>query len=209
MTTPLKDATQRVIAAIEAFSRECEALNYTDTNAAWALLNSAQSSLAAAMQTEGSPFITAFLLDPSAATIETVLLNKEDMLSEFYRLIGCRSIDSVWLDDRHVVYFDDEGMLGLVTGLFTISDHDAAPIAGRAIITCDDGEGGDIAPILTIGAVAEKFRIFRPAIAPDLVSLEPVSPGELGGAVVHATRLGGLRLALDRPALTIKIAGSP
>ena len=52
--------------------------------------------------------------------------------------------------------------------------------------------------------MAARFRIFRPVIVPELVTLEPVSPGELGGAIVHATRVGGLRLALDRPALTVE-----
>lgn len=203
MTSPLKNATLGVIAAIEAFSRQCEAIYYTDTDAAWTLLNTAKASLEAALQTDGSPYFPAFLLDPAAATIRTVLLNKTEVIASLYRLIGCSRVDRLWLNDRHVVYFDDEGMLGSVTGLFTIRDHDASPVAGRAIIVADDGEGGDTSPILSIEAVAERFRIFRPVITPELVSLDPVSPGELGGAIIHAVRVGGLRLGLDRPVLTI------
>ena len=203
MISPLKDATQRVIAAIESFSRQCKAIHYTDTDAAWTLLNTARASLEAALQTDGSPFFPAFLLDPATATIRTVLLDKTDLLASLYRLIGCSSVDRLWLDDQHVVYVDDEGMLGLVTGLFTIRDHDASLVAGRAIIVGDDGEGGDTSPTLPIEAVAGRFRIFRPVITPELVSLDPVSPGELGGAIIHAVRVGGLLLGLDRPALSI------
>ena len=78
-----------------------------------------------------------------------------------------------------------------------------SPVAGRAIMVADDGEGGDTTPTIPIEKWAERFRIFRPVIVPDLVTLTPVAPGGPGGTIVSATRIGGLRLALDRPDLSV------
>ena len=147
---------------------------------------------------------TAFLLDPAAATIRPVIIDHENVLASLYKLIDCQSVDRVWIDKTHLAYCDDEGMMEKVRGLWSIRDHDQAPVAGRAVIVADDGEGGDAAPTMAIEDMAARFRIFRPVILPELVTLEPISPGELGGAIVHATRVGGLRLALDRPALTVE-----
>ena len=112
-------------------------------------------------------------------------------------------MDRVWLDDTHLAYVDDEGLSECVTGLWSLKDSDMSPVAGRGIIVADDGEGCDTTPTLSIEQWAARFRIFRPVIVPDLITLEPVAPGELGGANVTATRIGGLRLALDRPVLTV------
>ena len=146
---------------------------------------------------------TALLLDPAAATIRPVEIQSANALETFYRLIGCRLIDRVWLDDTHLAYVDDEGLTGCITGLWSQKDSDMSPVAGRAIIVADDGEGVDTTPTEPIEKWAERFRIFRPVIVPDLVTLTPVAPGELGGAIVSATRVGGLRLAFDKPVLSV------
>ena len=78
-----------------------------------------------------------------------------------------------------------------------------SPVAGRAIIVADDGEGGDTTPTVPIEKWAKRFRIFRPVIVPDLVTLTPVAPGGPGGTIVSATSIGDLRLALDRPVLSV------
>ena len=147
---------------------------------------------------------TAFLLDPAAETIRPVIIDHENVLAALYKLIDCQSVDRVWIDKTHLAYCDDEGMMAKVTGLWSIRDREQSPVAGRAVIVADDGEGGDATPTIAIMDMAARFRIFRPVILPELVTLEPISPGELGGAIVHATRVGGLRLALDRPALTVE-----
>ena len=146
---------------------------------------------------------TAYLLDPAAATIRPVVILAETSLETFYRLIGCSCIDSVCLDDTHLAYVDDEGLSSCVTGLWSLKGSDMSPVAGRAIIVADDGAGGDATPTIAIQTLAERSRIFRPVIVPDLVTLEPVTPGQLGGAIVSATRIGRLRLALDKPVLRV------
>ena len=146
---------------------------------------------------------TALLLDPAAATIRPDEIQSANALATFYRLIGCNLIDRVWLDDTHLAYVDDEGLTQCATGLWSLKDSDMSPVAGRAIIVADDGEGGDTTPTEPIEKWAERFRIFRPVVVPDLVTLTPVAPGELGGAIVSASRIGGLRLALDRPDLSV------
>lgn len=149
----------------------------------------------------------AHLLDPAAAAIRPVTIDQENTLESFYKLIGCRLVERLWmLDDTHVAYFDEEGLMKPTTGLWTLKGHDNAPVAGRAIIVGDDGEGGDKAPTVTMKTMAEYFKIFRPVVVPELVTLTPINPGELGGAVVHATRLGSLRLELESPAITIGAA---
>ena len=53
------------------------------------------------------PKFTAYLLDPAAATIRPVEIQSANALETFCRLIGCRLIDRVWLDDTHLAYVDD------------------------------------------------------------------------------------------------------
>ena len=149
------------------------------------------------------PKFTALLLDPAAATIHPVEILTANALETFYRLIGCNLVDRVWLDDTHLAYVDDEGLTECITGLWSQKDSDMSPVAGRAVIVADDGEGGDTTLTVPIEKWAKRFRIFRPVIVPDLVTLTPVAPGDLGGAIVSATRIGGLRLALDRPVLNV------
>ena len=149
----------------------------------------------------------AYLLDPASATIRPVAIDQEDALESFYKIIGCRLVERLWLvDEKHVVYFDEEGMLNATTGLWTLRGGDSTPVAGRAIIVGDDGEGGDMAPTVSMKTLAERFKIFRPVVVPELVTLEPINPGELGGAVVHSTRLGSLRLQLESPEISVGVA---
>lgn len=92
---------------------------------------------------EGKGWLPRLLLYPAVAMIRTVLLNMTYLLASLYRLTGYSSVDRHWLDDRHVVYFDDEGMHGpVVTGLFTIWDRPAWPVVGRAIVVGDVGKEG-------------------------------------------------------------------
>ena len=49
----------------------------------------------------------ALLLDPAAATIRPVEIQRATALETFYRLIGCNLIYRVWLDDTHLAYVDD------------------------------------------------------------------------------------------------------
>lgn len=114
---------------------------------------------------------------------------------QIYRLIGCELVDRVCLDNAQMAHVDSEGRTECVTGLWSLKDRDMTPVAGRAIIMADNGGGADTTPIIPLQTWAACLRPFRPAIVPELVTLQPVAPGELGGVIVSATRIGGLCLA--------------
>lgn len=152
-----------------------------------------------------SKVINAFLVDPVAATISPVRLNSLFLLKELYRTLECKLVDRVWLDDTHLIYVDGEALMAPVAGILSFAGIDTL-IAGKALILADDGAGGDVAPTLAIEYFAERFTALRPVIVPTLVSLKPISPGELGGAIVHATRIGGMQLQLEKRPLKVKAA---
>ena len=149
------------------------------------------------------PKFTAYLLDPAAATIGPVEIQTAIALETFYRLIGCNLIDRLWMTPIWPMSMTKAlpnaqpacGRSRTATCLRLQAAPSSSPTTARA--------GGDTTPTVPIQIWAERFRIFRPVIVPDLVTLTPVAPGGPGGTIVSATRIGGLRLALDRPDLSV------
>jgi hypothetical protein len=99
--------------------------------------------------------ISALLVDPVASEARIVHLALQDgelVLAELYRLIGCDLVERTPLDDRHLIWTDEEGW-DCATG-FTVIDDGANIIAGRFLVigTTPDDEpcdvGTDIASIL-------------------------------------------------------------
>lgn len=147
--------------------------------------------------------LTAYLIDPAAATICKVRLKQADAFGAARQHIGCRLLDRVWLDDRHFAYIDEEGLLSPVTGLWFIPHTSPQPYAGRAVILADAGDGTDKSPVRPIGDFATAIYVARPVAVSQFIDIEPAPADELGVAVIVGARLNGFRLELERLPLTI------
>jgi hypothetical protein len=101
-----------------------------------------------ATHTDAAPTITALLIDPVKAQARRVTLTSNDgelVLAELYQLIGCDLVERAPLDERHLIWTDEEGW-DEASG-FTVIDAGANAIAGRFLIIgeSEDGEALDIA----------------------------------------------------------------
>ena len=102
-----------------------------------------------------SATIVALLIDPVRAEARRVTLTSnhgELVLAELYQLIGCDLVERAPLDDRHLIWTDEEGW-DEAAG-FTVIDDGANAIAGRFLIIGESEDGRalevaqDLAPIL-------------------------------------------------------------
>jgi hypothetical protein len=105
--------------------------------------------------TSTSATIVARLIDPVGAQARRVTLTSnagELVLAELYQLIGCDLVERAPLDDRHLIWTDEEGW-DEASG-FTVIDQGANAIAGRFLVIGESEEGQaldvaqDVAPIL-------------------------------------------------------------
>lgn len=105
--------------------------------------------------TNPKTILTALLIDPVRAEARRVTLTLNDgeiVLAELYALIGCDLVERAPLDDRHLVWTDEEGW-DQATG-FTVIDDGANAIAGRFLVIGENDDGlaldvaEDAAPIL-------------------------------------------------------------
>jgi hypothetical protein len=99
--------------------------------------------------------ITALLIDPVRAEARKVALTLNDgnlVLAELYAHIGCDLVERAPLDDRHLVWTDEEGW-DEAAG-FTAIDGGGNAIAGRFLVIGESEDGlaldvaEDVAPIL-------------------------------------------------------------
>jgi hypothetical protein len=99
--------------------------------------------------------IAALLIDPVRAEARRVDLTVSDdalVLAELYRLLGCDLVERTPLDDRHLIWADENGWDEAVG--FTVIDGGANAIAGRFLIIGETDEGqphdaaAEVAPLL-------------------------------------------------------------
>ena len=99
--------------------------------------------------------IAALLIDPVKAEARRITLTANDgdlVLAELYAHLQCNLVERAALDERHLIWTDEEGW-DEATG-FTLIDDGANAIAGRFLVI-GESEGGqaqdvaaDVAPIL-------------------------------------------------------------
>jgi hypothetical protein len=145
------------------------------------------------------PSITAYLIDPGAATIRAVAIERRHFFRTVRRLIGCARAATTRLDAAHLAYFDGDGLLEPMTGLWTFATRASRPmIAGRAAIV---GRHGEAAPLLPLRTFAAMITAYRPVIIPDAAILTGRAAPD-GARPPHFTarRLGveGFRLGIER-----------
>lgn len=73
-------------------------------------------------------------------------IDREPKLETYYELIGCRTIDAVYLENQNVGYVDDEGLLSNPQHFFHIPGIIPYPLAGNMVIIGTDDQGNDVAP---------------------------------------------------------------
>ncbi len=102
-----------------------------------------------------SATITALLIDPVRAEARKVALTLKDdelVLAELYALIGCDLVERAPLDERHLIWTDENGW-DEATG-FTAIDGGVNVIVGRFLVVGESEEGraldvaDDVSPIL-------------------------------------------------------------
>lgn len=106
--------------------------------------------------------LDAFLIDPVSKTVTPVKVqadDRENLLYEYYRLIGCNLIDYVDCscfgapDDGF--FIDDEGLL-VPNDLFTWDGIDYQSFAGKALFVGTDEQGLTASPKLTLKQLCAK-----------------------------------------------------
>jgi hypothetical protein len=144
--------------------------------------------------------ISALLIDPMAAEAKVLSLMLQDgelVLGELYRLIGCDLVERVPLDDRHLIWINEEGW-DCATGLSVIDDG-ANVIAGRFLVigTTPDDEPCDVAT--DIAPILARFVCHRCIFEPEFETRS----GETEHGFFIQQRLKGTRPRIDkvRPSL--------
>ena len=90
----------------------------------------------------------AILIDPFTKTVTEV--ENGGSLQDIYAAIGCDTIDAVGLDRTHHIYVDDNGLTYNEPLPVFVWQGYHQPIAGRAIMFCND-EGNDVAATMPLG----------------------------------------------------------
>lgn len=140
---------------------------------------------------------TAYLLDPSAATLRAVHIQTRSIAHSMRFLVGCDRLAPIAVDDRHTAFVGGDGLDKVVTGLFTISGREDAPVPGRAVIVADDPRDQDArSPFLSLEAAAHLFTVHRPIVVPRLVG-HAASAVAASGALSQ-THMGAVLLQLQR-----------
>jgi hypothetical protein len=145
--------------------------------------------------TSQSIAITALLIDPNHAEARRVSLIVHDdalQLDELYALLGCDLVECAPLDDRHLIWANEEGW-DQATG-FTVIDDGANAIAGRFLIIgeTDHGELQDVA--LEVAPLLARLTCHRCLFEPEFAT----RTSDTGAGFCVETRLQGVTPWIDR-----------
>ncbi|MBG0812321.1 hypothetical protein IY145_23530 [Methylosinus sp. H3A] len=147
--------------------------------------------------------LTAYLIDPTAATICKVRLNPSNVGAALRHHIGCKLLDRVWIDDRHFVHLDEEALLAPVTGLWYVPHSSPQPYAGRAVILAEARNGAVEEPLRPIEHFASAIRVARPVAVSQFTDIEPAPADAMGVNVIIGARLAGFKLELEDLPLSV------
>lgn len=99
--------------------------------------------------------IRGIYIDPVDKSVSSIEF--KDNLENFYNIIDCRTIDCVALGGGVMMYIDDEGRLKNDQNWFKFKNTDAT-FCGKAILTQDDGEGGNKSLLIDTSDVLSKIE---------------------------------------------------
>ncbi len=148
--------------------------------------------------------LTALLIDPVRAEARRVTLTLNDgelVLAELYALIGCDLVERAPLDDRHLVWTDEEAW-DQAAG-FTVIDDGANAIAGRLLVIGenDDGQSLDVAD--DVAAILARFVCHRCLFEAEFVT----RTGDTDRGFFVQTRLQGVTPRIDKRRPVLVTAG--
>nr|WP_200994520.1 DUF3846 domain-containing protein [Rhizobium rhizogenes]QCL09859.1 hypothetical protein pC5.8b_369 [Rhizobium rhizogenes] len=133
--------------------------------------------------------IKSHLLNAAAGTIRTMTLPANDQLKHVYELIGCSTVDVARIDDSHVVYVDENGLVGGLSCVTDLKGH-PSPLAGNLLIVGDHENGETTSVSASIEDVAAWFTIVRPVFVPVFETLS--------GPDIFGTRVIRLDVRIER-----------
>lgn len=144
--------------------------------------------------------ITALLIDPIRAEARLVTLTRKDgelALAELYALIGCDLVERAPLDERHLIWTDEEGWDQATA--FTVIDDGANAIAGRFLVIGEDAEDAPCSVAEDVAPILARFICHRCLFEAEFVT----RTGDTDHGFFVQTRLNGVRPRIDkkRPAL--------
>ena len=97
-------------------------------------------------------------IDPVAMQVLEVDINPDDLLTDLYRLIGCRQVQGVFPAPDVMIYVDEDGGLKSRQSGFTYTGL-SFPVHGAAVVVgplTDDGS--DTAVAVSVAAVSAAIR---------------------------------------------------
>jgi hypothetical protein len=121
---------------------------------------------------------TAYLLNAAAGTLQVVRLEPHARLDSILQHLGCAAIDAVSIDDQHVAYCDDSGLMNGGLACFSQIKGVAVPLAGNLLIVGTDAYGEDVEPSLSLEQVQQLVTITRAVLVPVLETID--RPGFFG-----------------------------
>ena len=96
----------------------------------------------------------AYLIDPVRKAVFQVKYSYLGDPDETAKLIRCRTIDAKDLDDKHVVWFDDDGLFGpplvFLWKIKSVYYPEGLQLAGMGLVTGIDEEGETVPPTMSI-----------------------------------------------------------
>lgn len=145
--------------------------------------------------TSTSATIVALLIDPVKAQARRVTLTSNDgelVLAELYALLECDLVERAPLDDRHLIWTDEEGW-DEAAG-FTVIDAGANAIAGRFLIIgeSEDGQALDVAE--DVAPILARFTCHRCLFEAEFAT----RTGDTGHRFFVQTRLHGVTPRIDK-----------
>jgi hypothetical protein len=140
---------------------------------------------------------TAYLLDVTCQTLRPVSINRQNSLDTIYSLIGCRHVDAVRLDDTHVAYCDDAGLLQDDLSCFTTIAGLPHPLAGNLVFVGTNAHGDDCTPSLSLADLQSRLIITRGVFTP---VLENIQTGDAIGVQLRGLTLRAVTSAPAIPA---------
>jgi len=114
----------------------------------------------------------AYFLDVDAHTLKMVAIDRHNSLNMIYDLLGCRHIDAVRLDETHVAYCDDEGLLREELPCFTTIEGMPHPLAGNLLFVGTNAHGDDCAPSMSLAELQSRLMITRGVFSPLLENIQ-------------------------------------
>ena len=140
---------------------------------------------------------TIYILDPETATFSAVEMPTDNGFAPLYAALACQVIETLHYDDRHVIFFDEDGLRNGLAAFTTLDGH-PQPLAGKLALACHEAEPF-ATPLLSIGDVAKRFQCARPLLDP----VFDTEQGSTESGIAVRTKLRGFQTRIEKTTPTI------